>query len=199
MLDLKVGINASHLKQDAMKCTTLPVLKGFEDAAHEKVLRESLSHECYARYMQRLAAKQQKSPLWQPVDDALTRLGYRVDYLEDGTKQIEKYNSNWAQTKLKQWQKSSGEADLLQGVKRIAGDCDLRGTTLEDLSGLKSVGKTLILDTASPIKDLSGLKKIGTVLVHAKNKGEMQQFLSNIKFPISAIKGNLVHVMKNFL
>ena len=195
MLDLKVGINASHLKQEAMKCKTLPSLSRMQDESIRRQLMKRMTPQQYAEYLR----KRDSQPIWAPVDDALTRLGYRVDYLEDGTKQIEKYNSNWVQHKTKQYKIGFNESELLSGVKKVAGDCDLRGTTLEDLSGLKSVGKTLILDTASPIKDLSGLKKIGTVLVHAKNKGEMQQFLSNIKFPISAIKGNLVHVMKNFL
>ncbi len=179
-----------------MNCQTLPTLARMHDESIRRQMLKKMTPQEYLAFMER---KKDSQPIWTPTDNTLTKMGYKVDYLGDGTKQIEKYNSNWTQQKLKQWGNPASEADLLQGVKKIAGDCDLRGTTLEDLSGLKSIGKTLTLDTASPIKDLSGLKKIGTVLVHAKNKGEMQQFLSNIKFPISTIRGNLIFIMKNFL
>lgn len=196
MQDLRVGINAGHLKQEAMKCQTLSSLSRMHDESIRRQLMKRMTPQQYMEYLR----KKDSQPIWTQVDDALTKLGYKVDYLEDGAKKIEKYNSNWVQQKAKQLKTGFDESQLLSGVKKIAGDCDLRGTTLEDLSGIKSIGKTLTLDTASSVKDLSGLKKIGgSVLVHAKDKKEMQQFLSNIKLPISAIKGKLIFIMKNYL
>ena len=184
-----------HIIESAMNAKGLGTLGRMHDAA--RTLR--MSTEEYARYVHRLEELRKNTSL-TPVDETLVKLGSDVKYYKDGTKLIEKFGSNWAQVKLKQMKSDLTEVDLLKNVSGIMGDCDLRGTTIQDLSSLKRIGGTLTVDSASQLKDLSGIEKVlGSVMVHAKNEFCAREFLKSIGLNSAAIKGKIIPIIKNYL
>jgi len=190
------NIDTAHIKQSAMNAKNLGTLGKMQD----KYFFDNMSIEQYAKYIRKIIKEREKSPLWNEVDDVLTKIGIQVEYLKDNTKSIEKFDSRWAQAKLKQMKSELSEADLLKGVSEIKGDCNLCATTIKDLSSLKKVGGTLTLDSASKLTNLFNIEEVaGSIFVHAKNKDQMLGFLDFIEIPLRAFKGKFIPVIKSYL
>ena len=108
---------------------------------------------------------------------------------------LDGYSSAMVQSSIKRTKSPLKEADSLKNVTKIEGDCNLKGTSLENLANVKEIKGALFVDTKSKIKDLSSLKKImGSVWINAKDEKEMLDFikstgLSNVKIIGRYIKG----------
>ena len=192
---LNPGIDTQHLINSAVNSHGLGSLGRIEDTY--RLL--NMSPEQFDAYLRRMKKLRESAPLCQ-TDETLVKLGSDVKQLKDGTKSIEKFNSGWTQVKLKQMKSGFSEEDLLKNVSKVKGDCDLRGTTISDLSSLKKVGGTLTVDTASKLKSLSGIEEVlGSVMVHAKNESTAKEFLQSLGLNLSAIKGKIIPVIKNYL
>ena len=123
------------------------------------------------------------------------------------TKTIGRYSSPLIRTELK---KSNNplmtENDLLSDVDFVSDSCDLRGTTIEALPKLKSVGANLTLDTGSKLKSLPKLKEVkGKISVIAKNKDDMNNYLRMLGLtdgynrPRIPVKNGIEFVMKSYI
>mgnify|MGYP007102077531 CR=1 FL=1 len=93
-------------------------------------------------------------PMYNSFGEALNILGYKTVNLKDGSKVINKYDSRWVKVKLKQHNLGFKESDILANVSKVAENCDLTGTTIEDLPQIKTIGKNLTLDASSSLKNL---------------------------------------------
>lgn len=192
---IRPGIDTQHLINQAMNSKSMQTMVREQD----KYAIQNMTPQNYEIYLRKLEKLRKSAPL-SKSEETLVKLGSYVKHRKDGTKSIEKFNSNWIQTKLKQIKSDLTETDLMKDVSKVAGDCDLRGTTVADLSSLKKVGGTLTVDTASKLKSLSGIEEVlGSVMVHAKNESTAKEFLQSLGLNLSAIKGKIIPVIKNYL
>ncbi len=196
---LHPDIDVQHIINSATNSQSLSALRSIQDRLETKARIARMSPQQYANWLQKLEEGRKNTHL-TPVDEVTLKIGSLLKHYKDGTKALEKYNSIWTQAKLKQMKTGISEKDILKDVIKIAGDCDLRNTTVEDLSFLKKIGGTLTIDSASQLKNMSGLEEIlGSVMVHAKDKQSAKEFLKSIGINLSAIKGNIIPVIKNYL
>ena len=192
---LHPDIDTQHLIEQAMNSKSLASLGRMHD---ESVILQ-MSPEQYAQYIKRLEDAR-KTGFLSSADETLAKLGVNVKYNQDKARLIEKFNSGWTQIKLKQMKSNLSEKDLLNGASEVVGDCDLRGTSIQDLSFLKKIGGTLTVDTSSQLKNLNGVKEIlGSVFVHAKNESCAKEFIKAVGLNSAAIKGKIIPVIKNYL
>ena len=110
-------------------------------------------------------------------------------------------------SKLREVQSTVLSEQFLMGdVDYVSDSLDLRGTQIQILPKLKSVGANLTLDTHSNLKQLPNLKRVdGKVTVIAKNKEEMNDYLQKLGIyndknePQIQIKKGVEFVMKNYI
>ncbi len=155
--------------------------------------------------------------VWTKGDSFLCRqIGTTVKYKESrvypsGENKIEKtvgrYSSPLVQSKLCQLKHTlMSEQYLMGNVDYVEDSLDLHKTQITALPKLKSVGANLTLDTDSELQSLSGLKKVGgKVVVFARNKDEMNQYLQKLGItndknePQIKIKNGIEFVMKSYI
>ena len=155
--------------------------------------------------------------MWTAGDSFLVRkTGTYVFYDEsrvypEGVNKVEKtvgrYSSPLVQSKLKDVHKTIlSEQYLMGGVDHVSDSLDLRGTRIQSLPKLKSVGANLTLDTHSDLKQLPNLKSVkGKLTVIAKNKEEMNNYLQQLGIyndknePQIQIGKGVEFVMKNYI
>ncbi len=195
------GIDTKQIIKHALNSKQLSTLSTEENTRRLNKLKEKYTPE----QILRMEARRHATPKeWSKKDDILTKLGILVSYKPSNSnkavKSITHFDSNWVNQKIPQYKINITEKELIDDVKLIEGNCNLRNTNLESLGTVEQIGGSLSLYTNTPLKDLSNLKKIkGSVIIYAKNEQEMQNFLEKIHLKKSAINGKTIFIPKTYI
>lgn len=92
-------------------------------------------------------------------DEILSYLGIESTYNENGSKTLSHYK--WPFKGFSFSAAGIDETKLLDGVTEIKGNCNLTGSSLQDLGSVSKIGGTLTIPLFTHAKDLSSLKSIG--------------------------------------
>ena len=206
MKDLKVGINAGHLIQKAVNSKNLGALAKEEDkreildatgttVQYKSPVDTRTLGQKYLFYSKENLEALKKSVEGKTPEEILELMGVRTYTFDDGSKMISGYHAptSWCTYKTL----GIDESELLKGVKRIQGNCDLTGSYLKNLAGVEEVTGKLTVPIFSHVEDLSSLKKVGYIACEAADKGTVSDVLS--KLNLKCITSGINNFYRGFL